>query len=84
MANLAIGRKDLGAAERHLREVLRLDPDDVEANFDLGLLYLQSLNRPVQAVPYLRRFIELQPGDSEAPRIRQILAGIDAAPSKAR
>lgn len=83
MANLAIGRKDLGAAETRLHEVLRLDPDDVEANFDLGLLYLQSLNRPVQAIPYLRRFIELQPGDSEAPRIRQILAGIDAAPSKA-
>ena len=80
MANLAIGRKDFRAAETHLREVLRLDPDDVEANFDLGALYLQSLNEPAKAVPYLRRFVDLQPGDAEAPRIRELLAKIDKAP----
>lgn len=74
MANLAIERKDFDAAELHLREVLRIDPDDVEANFDLGALYLQSLNQPAKAVPYLKRFLELQPADPEAQRIREILA----------
>jgi tetratricopeptide (TPR) repeat protein len=77
MANLAIARKDFGVAESHLREVLRLDPDDVEGNFDLGALYLQSLNQPVKAAPYLRRFVELQPNDAETPRIREILARIE-------
>jgi tetratricopeptide (TPR) repeat protein len=84
MANLAIARKDFPAAERHLLDVLKLDPDDVEANFDLGALYVQNLGQPAKAVLYWRRFLELQPGDSEAPRIRQLLAGIEAAPVQSR
>jgi tetratricopeptide (TPR) repeat protein len=74
MANLAIGRKDFRSAEGRLLDVLKLDPDDVEANFDLGALYAQNLGQPGKAAPYWRRFLELQPGDSEAPRIRGLLA----------
>lgn len=73
LANLAIGRGDFRAAEAHLLSVLKLDPDDVEANFDLGALYLQSLNEPAKAVPYLERFLRLQPQDADAPRIRRLL-----------
>jgi tetratricopeptide (TPR) repeat protein len=79
-ANLAIGRRDYRAAEGHLLHVLQLDPDDVEANFDLGALYLQSLNQTAKGVPFLKRFLELQPDDPEAPRVREILAGIEARP----
>jgi tetratricopeptide (TPR) repeat protein len=76
MANLALGRGDNKAAEGHLLDVLKLDPDDVEANFDLGALYFQSLAEPTKAVRYWQRFLELQPGDPEAPRIRQLLEAI--------
>ena len=73
LANLAIGRKDYARAERHLLDVLASDENDVEANFDLGALYFQFLGRPAQAVRYWQRFLELQPDDPEAPRLRQIL-----------
>jgi len=80
LANLAIGRKDFRRAERHLLDALALDPDDVEANFDLGALYLQSLNEPAKAAPYLKRFVMLQPDDPEAPRLREILSRIESRP----
>ena len=76
LANLAIGRHDFKGAEGYLLEVLALDPDDVEANFDLGALYVQSLGEPAKAVPYWRRFLTLQPDDPEAGKIRQMLEQI--------
>ena len=84
MANLAIGRKDDTGAEGYLLDVLKLDPDDVEANFDLGALYYQDLGQPAKAVPYWRRFLELQPQDPEAPRIRRLVEEIQAAPGKTK
>ena len=83
MANLAIGRRDYKAAEKYLLDVVALDPDDVEANFDLGALYFQMLGQPGNAVRYWQRFVELQPEDREAPRIRQLLEKIKAAPRPA-
>lgn len=76
LANLALGKNDFKSAEARLLEVLKLDPDDFEANFNLGALYVQSLVQPAKAIPYWQRFLELQPDDAEAPRIRQILQRI--------
>ena len=78
LANLAIARQDFSGAAGHLLDVIKLDPDDVEANFDLGLLYAQNLNQPAKAVPYWQRFLALQPDDPEAPRIRQMVEAIKA------
>ena len=76
LANLAIERKDYKDAESKLLDVVELDPDDVEGNFNLGALYFQLLNQPAKAQKYWGRFLELQPEDPEAPRIRQMLAGL--------
>jgi arylsulfatase A-like enzyme len=80
MANLAIGRRDYKAAEGYLLEVVALDPDDVEANFDLGALYFQMLGQPAKAVGYWQRFVDLQPDDREAPRIRKLIEKLKAEP----
>ncbi len=82
LANLAIGRRDHKGAEGYLLDALALDPDDVEANLNLGALYFQNLGQPVKAVPYWQRFLALQPEDSEAPRIRRLLNGIKTIPAK--
>ncbi len=82
MANLALGRGDAKRAEGLLLDVLKLDPDDVEANFNLGALYFQSLAEPAKAGRYWQRFLELQPGDPEAPRIRGLVEQIKAANPK--
>ncbi len=84
LANLAIGRKDYSRAETYLLSVLKLDPDDVEANFNLGALYVQSLRTPVKAIPYWRRFLELQPTDPEAPRLKKLLDDIQTGAPRSR
>jgi arylsulfatase A-like enzyme len=84
MANLAVGRQDYAGAEAYLLDVLALDPDDVEANFNLGALYFQNLGQPAKAVRYWQRFLELQPADPEAPRMRRLLQEIEAAPAKTK
>ena len=84
LANLAIVRHDDKRAEVHLLDMLKLDPDDIEANFDLGALYAQNLGEPAKAVLYWQRFLELQPDDAEAPRIRRLVEEIKAAPAKTR
>ena len=81
LANLAIGRRDFQDAEGRLLEVVALDPNDVEANFNLGALYFQSLDRPAAAARYWQRFVELQPEDPESARIRQLLETIEAKPA---
>ena len=73
LANVALARSDFAAAEKRLLRVVALDADDVEANFDLGLLYFQTLKRPADARPYWERFLKLQPSDPEAPKIRAML-----------
>jgi tetratricopeptide (TPR) repeat protein len=80
MANLAIGASDFKGAEVFLLDVLALDPDDLEANFNLGALYFQKLGQPEKAARYWQRFVELQPEDAETPRIRQLLKQLKAAP----
>jgi arylsulfatase A-like enzyme len=82
LANLAVSRQDYRAAEGHLLDVLKLDPDDVEANFDLGALYFQNLGEKPKAVRYWQRFVELQPQDPEAPRLRALIEELKGAKSK--
>jgi tetratricopeptide (TPR) repeat protein len=84
MANLAMGRQDFKSAEGRLLDVLSLDPDDIEANFDLGAVYFQNLGEPAKAVRYWQHFLELQPNDAEAPRIRQLVEQIKSGASKAK
>jgi Flp pilus assembly protein TadD len=76
LANIAIARSDGATAEKRLLALLAVDPDDVEGNFDLGLLYYQTLGRPTAAPPYWERFLKLQPTDPEAPKIREMLKSV--------
>ena len=76
LANVALARSDFPLAEKRLLAVVAIDPDDVEANFDLGLLYFQALKQPAKARPYWERFLKLQPNDPEAAKIREMLGSI--------
>ena len=73
LANVAIAEGDAALAEKRFLQLLEIDPDDAEGNFDLGLLYHQVLGRPADARRYWERFLALQPTDPEAQRIRELL-----------
>ena len=64
--------------EQRLREALRTDPGDFDANHQLGEYYLAN---PAAAVPYLEKAEELKPGDAanEFDLARAYLGTNDAA-----
>jgi predicted Zn-dependent protease len=49
--------------EHRLREALRTDPDDFDANHQLGNYYL-SAEKPAAGIPYLEKAQDLKPGDA--------------------
>ncbi len=49
--------------EHRLREALRTDPDDFDANHQLGEYYL-SAAKPAAGFPYLEKAQDLKPGDA--------------------
>lgn len=60
-------------AEKLLRTVLEREPNNLDATFNLALLYASSLRRPAEAAPLLQRFLrdapKTHPGRSEAERL---------------
>ena len=55
----------LRRAEEHLQEVVREDPTNVEAHYELGLLYKQ-VGHAARAQAMFRRVVELRPEHREA------------------
>jgi Flp pilus assembly protein TadD len=69
---------DNAGAERFFLRSLAAEEQQAEAHLNLGILYAQALSRPAEAVHHLRRFLELTPGDPEAPAVRALVARLSA------
>ncbi len=60
LGELAFERSDLGAAENSFRQVLRWNPDNVEARIYLGTI-LADTRREAEAIEHLQRAVVLAP-----------------------
>jgi len=74
--------KLLDESKSLLEKVLERDPHSLAANFNLGILYADSLKKPADAKTYFERFLDDAPKDhpSRAEAERQ-LAGAKSLPS---
>jgi len=61
LAMAHLGLQDTDSAERLFREALKLDPNSVEANFQLGLLYTKQRKNLEEAIRRLEKARALQP-----------------------
>lgn len=64
-ADVCLRLGDLAAAERHYRDVLRRDPEVVEAYFNMGFIATR-LGRAAQAVRFYEIALDLRPEMSQA------------------
>jgi len=62
LAMAELGLQDTVAAERLLREALTLNPNSVDSNFQLGLLYTKQHEHREEAILLLKRARAAQPG----------------------
>jgi len=68
--------KQLDEARVLLEKVLERDSHNVAANFNLGVLYADSLKKPVEAKPYFERFLDDAPKEHPSrPEAERQLAG---------
>src|SRR5258708_30947712 len=61
LAMAHLGLQDAASAERLFRESLQLEPNSVDSNFQLGLLYTKQHTNPEQAIKLLEKARALQP-----------------------
>ena len=72
----AMGRNE--EAAEHYSQALELNPNDANIHYSLGRLYIQFLNRPVEAREHLEKSLDLDPGAPFAPVVRQVLEQMKA------
>ena len=72
--------KLLDEAKSLLEKVLANDPHSLAGNFNLGVLYADSLKKPAEAKTYFERFLDDAPKDHPSrPEAERQLAGAKAA-----
>jgi cytochrome c-type biogenesis protein CcmH/NrfG len=54
-----------------------LNPQDARIQLDLGILFLSHLGRPADALPHLKRFLDLEPGSEKATAVREAVRRIE-------
>jgi tetratricopeptide repeat protein len=65
MARALIGLGDLAAAQQHLGDAIRANPDFDKAYYDLGMIWLNQ-NRLKEAEAAFKGVVRLNPGDAQA------------------
>ena len=74
--------KQLEEARTLLEKVLERDTHNVAANFNLGILYADSLKKPVEGRPYFERFLDDAPKEHPSrPEAERQLGSAKSAPA---
>ena len=60
-------------------KVVEKRKDAPESHFELGRIYLDNMNDPIQAIYHFRKYLELKPNSQVSPMVRQM---IDTAQKK--
>lgn len=76
LAMAAYNRNDMEAAKERFNKVLQVDPNNAEAHYLLGLIYLGESNN-AEVKKHLERFLELAPDSPDVPSAKDILSYIE-------
>ncbi|XP_052087258.1 protein O-mannosyl-transferase TMTC3-like [Mytilus californianus] len=61
MGMLDMDRKDYVSAEKHIKKCLQYEPTFRSALFNLALMLVNNLNKPLEALPYLNTLLQNYP-----------------------
>lgn len=72
--NLAVAYDKTGMykeEEREYLECLRIDPNDANVHYNLGILYDDKFNDNLKAIKYYKKYLQLRPTGGDAEQVRQ-------------
>ena len=71
-----VNQENIDEAKTVFDKVILLDPYYADAYYQVGIIYL-GLNDNAKAKEYLEKFVEMAPGNSNAPTAKQILKALE-------
>jgi len=76
LGNIFMMRGSYDDAEEFFQQVLKLDPDNIAAHNNLGLIYLRYKNKPSQAVHYFQKSLKINPSQPDAKSVMEAIKKI--------
>ena len=77
LGNIKMMRGDAVGALKLYELSLSNEEQQAEAHLNAGLILARKLNRPAEAIPHLKRFLELAPKDRDVPAVRRLLVSLE-------
>lgn len=74
--NLGVFYTKEGNYQKAIKEfeaVIKANPNDADAYYNLGVIYAEYLNEEEKAIDYFSRYLELAPNDKDADKARKYL-----------
>ncbi len=66
-------RGNVSEAMSAFLKVVEKRKDAPESHFELGRIYLDNMNDPIQAIYHFKKFLELKPNSQVSPMVRQMI-----------
>jgi len=66
--------EEYARAAKEFEMVVELKPDDADAHYNLGLIYAEHIPDRNKAMDFFRRYLDINPGASDATWVRQYIA----------
>ena len=73
LANIFLMKGNFNDAVKLYRQVIKSDPDNFEVHNNLGLVFLQHLNNPSQAVHHFKKSLDINPVQQKVTILRDLI-----------
>ena len=74
LGEIYLSQKNFKLADSYFKRAVELNPRSSKVFKNLGVVNFYHLNRPKQGLAYFTRSLNLDPGQPEADKIRELLA----------
>jgi tetratricopeptide (TPR) repeat protein len=73
LANVVAMMGDYENAVKIFSGVLKIDANHINTHYNLGLIYMQELNRPKDALYHFKRVLEINPNVPQADKVESLI-----------
>lgn len=76
LANVFSMQGDFKNSVKMFNDVLKLNPDHINTHYNLGLIYMNNLNQPEEALFHFKRVLQINPNIAQARNVEGIIRNL--------